>query len=196
MSANTLMALEQGRTRDPGFLKVAALCRALNLRMDELQASVAPSRTDAEAAMRHGIVSVGYEGWIIEEFVQELANAGVTTVVDVRLNAISRKPGFSKSRLSAALGEAGIDYRHLKNLGNPKTNREPFWTGRVAEGQAVFRDLLAGETAAEELGMLTRLAREQVVAVLCFEHDQGHCHREVVIDEVTKRQPLPVLALR
>ncbi|PPJ18215.1 hypothetical protein C5E45_10195 [Nocardia nova] len=43
-----------------------------------------------------------------------LAEAGVATVVDVRLTPISRKPGLSKTKLSAALAEAGIRYVHLR----------------------------------------------------------------------------------
>jgi hypothetical protein len=41
-------------------------------------------------AMTNGIVSVGYEGRTIDDFVTELQRAGVRTVADVRLNAISR----------------------------------------------------------------------------------------------------------
>jgi len=90
--------------------------------------------------MTHGIVSVGYEARTIDAFVAELQRAGVQTVADVRLNAISRKAGFSKTRLKEALAAAAIGYRHMRSLGNAKENRQPFWDGRVEQGRSVFRE--------------------------------------------------------
>lgn len=142
--------------------------------------------------MSHGVVSVGYEGRTIEGFVQSLVSAGVTAVADVRLNAISRKAGFSKSRLQAALADADIDYQHFRTLGNPKENREPFWTGRVLEGRATYRELLARDEQTSALSELGNLADRQVVAVLCFEHDHERCHRQVLIDELVQHSDIPV----
>ena len=45
------------------------------------------------------LIGVGYEGLTISEYIQVLRELQVTTLVDVRLNAISRKPGFAKTRL-------------------------------------------------------------------------------------------------
>ncbi|MCL2612391.1 MAG: DUF488 family protein [Nocardioidaceae bacterium] len=210
LSINTLMALEQGRTEDPGFFKVGAVCRALGVVLDDLHAEVSGQRSPAtatrstadtptnkeESPMSHGIVSVGYEGRDIDAFVSELVAAGVDTVADVRLNPISRKPGFSKTRLTEALERVGISYVHLRSLGNPKSNREPFWSGRAEEGKAVFRGLLEASDSSSALQRLSDMAGDQVVAVLCFENDHEQCHRQVVIDEVTRAHPVPVLALR
>jgi transcriptional regulator with XRE-family HTH domain len=194
LSVNTLMAVEQGRAHDPGFFKVAALCSALSLSLDELRQAIRTPPLEG-SVMTNGIVSIGYEGRTIEDFVTTLVAHGVGTVADVRLNPISRKPGFSKTKLTNALAEAGIEYRHWKSLGNPKANREPFWTGRAAEGQAMFRGLLRNKQSDEALTELTQLAGNQVVAVLCFEEDQRNCHRQVVIDEVTGRLPMAVVPL-
>lgn len=110
--------------------------------------------------MSHGIVSVGYEGRDIDGFVDELAAAGVDLVADVRLNPVSRKPGFSKTRLSEALAEVGIGYVHLRSLGNPTSNREPFRSGHVEYGRSVFRGLLAADEAAAALTYLSELAEK------------------------------------
>jgi transcriptional regulator with XRE-family HTH domain len=196
LSMNTLMKLEQGQTRDPGVLKIAAICRALSVSIDELihDAERHPPRRK-DTPMTHGIVSVGYEGRTIDAFVADLVSAGVRTVADVRLNAISRKTGFSKTRLREALATAGIDYRHMRSLGNAKENREPFWDGRVEEGRRVFRKALQSPEAESSLRELANLATEEVVAVLCFETDAEKCHRKVIIDEVVEAAPVPVVAL-
>lgn len=193
LSNNTLMKVEQGQTRDPGVLKVAALCRALSVSIDELVKEAEHSNLPRkDPAMTHGIVSVGYEGRTIDDFVIDLQRAGVQTVADVRLNAVSRKVGFSKSRLREALAAAGIGYRHMRSLGNAKENRQPFWDGRVEEGQRVFREALRAPDAEASLEELSELARDQIVAVLCFETDAEMCHRKVIIDHVVSATAVPI----
>lgn len=66
--------------------------------------------------MSGGVIGVGYQGREITEFVTALAHQGVTRLVDVRLTPTSRKRGFSKSTLRAALAEAGITYDHRREL--------------------------------------------------------------------------------
>jgi transcriptional regulator with XRE-family HTH domain len=196
LSSNTLMKVEQGQTRDPGVLKIAALCRALSMSIDDLVHDVEPNQHPLEVTpMTHGIVSVGYEGRTIDDFVAELVRADVKTVADVRLNAISRKAGFSKTRLRDALAAVGIEYRHMRSLGNVKENRAPFSEGRVEEGRRVYREALESPEAESSLEVLSALARNQVVAVLCFETDVEKCHRKVIIDEVVGVSEVPVAAL-
>ena len=59
------------------------------------------------------MIGLGYEGLSIDEFCSQVLTQGVSVVVDVRLNALSRKPGFSKNGLRAALAQAGVDYLHF-----------------------------------------------------------------------------------
>ena len=52
--------------------------------------------------------TIGYEGATLAAFLAALAQAGVTTLIDVRDAPISRKKGFSKTDLAAALRTAGF----------------------------------------------------------------------------------------
>lgn len=142
--------------------------------------------------MTGGIVSVGYEGREIGEFVADLVNRGVSTLVDVRLNPISRKAGFSKTRLADALAEHGIDYRHYRALGNPKENRAAFAKSPEV-GSAVIRDLLDTPAARMAISDLAGCTMREVVAVLCFERDHGACHRQVVVEAVVAKSGAPVI---
>lgn len=142
-----------------------------------------------------GLWSVGYEGREIDSFVALMGEARIRTVADVRLTPLSRKPGFSKNGLRQALRESGIDYRHFRSLGNPKSNRPPFWEGRAAEGRAAFRRVLGTDEAARDLDELAGLARRSRVAVLCFERDEARCHRYVVLRAVEERVPVSVISL-
>ena len=134
------------------------------------------------------VESVGYEGRNIDEFISDLIRRNIDVLVDVRLNAISRRRGFSKTALNNALDAAGIAYLHLRALGNPKENRPAFGGEKVEAGRAAYRELLVAPAAAAELEHLAELADERHVAVMCFERDEQHCHRKVVIDELVSLQ--------
>ena len=134
-----------------------------------------------------GVIGTGYEGKDITAFLEELAVWKIKTVVDVRLNPISRKKGFSKRALTGALSEAGIHYMHMPALGNPKDNREGFWLpGTPASKLASerFESLLDSDAASEKIIELTDLAAQQRVAVLCFEASELCCHRKHVLARV------------
>jgi uncharacterized protein (DUF488 family) len=135
---------------------------------------------------RTGVVGVGYEGQQAEQFVDELQSAGVDVVVDVRLTPISRKRGFSKRRLAENLAAAGIQYEHLRALGNPKDNRAGF-AGNSDELSAAlsrYAESLSNADAAAALGRVTELAASNRVAVLCFEASDHRCHRQFVLSHV------------
>ena len=119
-------------------------------------------RPDASAAF----VSVGYQERDIDEFVQLLVDNDVELLVDVRLNAISRKRGFSKTALSNTLATAGIGYRHERELGNPKDNREPFRQG-LASARKRYLALLSNGASAVYAEVVS-LAQTRRVALLCY----------------------------
>ncbi|MEG8276584.1 DUF488 family protein, N3 subclade [Streptomyces sp. AHA2] len=186
IAAGTLARLESEGAIQPGFFTVGAVAEALEVSLDELfrEAKVAP-----------GLWSAGYEGRDIDSFVASLLDSRIDVVADVRLTPISRKKGFSKTRLGQALAVAGIEYTHLRGLGNPKDNRAPFWDGRLDVGRARFRGLLRSDGAQADLDRLAEQARQSRVAVLCFEKDESRCHRQVVLETVRERAAVPVLPL-
>lgn len=134
------------------------------------------------------IYSVGYEGMTLDALVDRLAGAHVSVLVDVRLNAVSRKPGFSKKRLTAALEDAGIEYVHEKALGNPQDNRDSFRNGDGESGRSRMRAML-NNGGGEALNRLVDLASNQRVAVLCVERDHSRCHRDVITGMAVERNP-------
>lgn len=130
------------------------------------------------------IIGVGYEGVSIDDFTQALKNLNVTTLADVRLNPISRKPGFSKTKLQAALTAAGITYEHLRALGNPKDNRDGFYSTDPHERAAAssrYHKVLETVEGKGALARIRELADDGTVALLCFEHDESNCHRSLIL---------------
>ena len=147
------------------------------------------------SALKTGIVSVGYEGHDLETFVDLLLRHDVATLADVRLNAISRRVGFSKTKLSMSVADAGIKYLHLKSLGNPKDNRDAFHRGRMEEGVAKFKEVLSHDEAKSAIDALVTRAQTEVVAIMCFESDHLRCHRDVIIGELAVRAGASIMYL-
>jgi uncharacterized protein (DUF488 family) len=129
-------------------------------------------------------MGVGYEGASPEEVLDELNGRGVTTLVDVRLNPISRKKGFSKKSLSEFLTSHGIAYLHVPALGNPRDNRDAYAEVGTDEGDAArrrYRELLSEPAGAEAIQELAVLATTSSIAVFCYEHSELRCHRHEVL---------------
>ena len=133
------------------------------------------------------LATIGYEGATLAEVIGKLQGAGVGIVLDVRAVAASRRAGFSKTLLCNSLGEAGIDYRHLRALGTPKPGREAARKGRIAEMHAIFEEQLETPEAQMQLAEATEIAAERPAALLCFEADASGCHRRIVADRIRER---------
>jgi uncharacterized protein (DUF488 family) len=130
------------------------------------------------------ILTIGYEGATPPRLIDALRRAEVATLVDVRALANSRRPGFAKRALSAALGEAGIAYLHLPALGTPAAGREAVRAGRPAEMRRIFARHLEGTEAQAALADLRERASRDAVCLLCLEADPAHCHRTLVAEAV------------
>ena len=130
------------------------------------------------------IFTIGYEGSTVPEFVAALQKAGVERVIDVRALPLSRRPGFSKSPLRAALGESGIEYVHLKALGTPASGRAAARAGRHAELQHIYSGQLELPEAIAQAAQMLDLAREKPSALLCMEREPAHCHRTLLLKAV------------
>lgn len=138
-----------------------------------------------------GITGIGYEGKTLEKLIEDLVALEIGTLVDVRLNAISRKRGFSKRALGEALEDAGITYQHRPELGNARDNRAGFaeeWrteAGRSARQQ--YTETLQEADASKAIDELADLASRERVALLCFEASELHCHRRETLAAIRAR---------
>jgi uncharacterized protein (DUF488 family) len=134
------------------------------------------------------VMTVGYQGRTAEELVELLDAAGVKALVDVRLTPLSRKTGLSKHRLAARLADVGIDYVHLPPLGNPRENRDAFRRGDP-EARERYAARLGTPEARSALAQLADRARQDLVALMCFEHDASECHRTIVAGALADLEP-------
>lgn len=161
--------------------------------MDLSTQDLYPSRRGFGRFM-HTIFTIGYESTDIERFLAALRKAGVQIVADVRAVTVSRKKGFSKSKLAAHLEEAGIRYIHYGALGDPKPGREAARAGRYSEFQKIYGKHLASPQAQDALVALSHVAAHHPTCLMCFEREPDVCHRSIVARELAQ-SGAPVLDL-
>jgi uncharacterized protein (DUF488 family) len=130
--------------------------------------------------------TIGYEGAALDGFLSALSRARVSLVIDVRAIAVSRRKGFSKTALAAALAENGIDYLHLRDLGDPKPGREAAREGRLADFRRIYRAHLSGAAARIALNEAAKAATQQAACLLCYEAEPNGCHRSIVANELAR----------
>jgi len=124
------------------------------------------------------VYTVGYEGRDPAELVSLLHHHGIRVLIDVRLNAISRRRGFSKTALSQALADAGIEYVHERDLGNPKENRAGYRLGHKSAHRRY--ELHLQSHGSEAVLRVSDLVRSTPTALLCVEREPDSCHRTAV----------------
>jgi uncharacterized protein (DUF488 family) len=139
------------------------------------------------------LFTIGYEQTPAKAVLDELEQAGIKLLVDVRAIASSRRPGFSKSQLAAGLDERGISYLHLRGLGTPKEGREAARSGKYALLHKIYAAHLKTPQAKEELDELSALVKTSgPVCILCYERDHTHCHRQWIAEIIEERDGVKV----
>jgi uncharacterized protein (DUF488 family) len=132
------------------------------------------------------LATIGYEKSTLQDFIATLQHFEIEVLVDIRDRAQARRPGFSKSALSSAMEDAGIEYVHLKALGDPKEGREAARSGEFEKFIDIFSNVLNGDPAKEAIVIVERLARIKRICLMCYERDHIHCHRKMVSDSLEK----------
>lgn len=134
--------------------------------------------------------SIGYEKHKdVDRFAAHVAQSGMERLIDVRELPISRRRGFAKTALSKALADHGVEYVHLRSLGNPKRFRDLYKSGRAAEGEAAFRRILLTERM-EALFELASLVQEKRSTLMCWEDNEQLCHRRVILEALQSETDL------
>jgi uncharacterized protein (DUF488 family) len=132
------------------------------------------------------VFTIGYERRTPGELVDDLIAVEVSLLADVRELPLSRRRGFSKTALAAALNEAGIEYLHERALGNPKPCRDAWKRGDRAAGAAGYQAHLAGSAGEHVDALATRVAAGGV-CLLCVEQDAADCHRALLAEALRER---------
>ena len=141
------------------------------------------------------LFSIGYEKAAPDAFLAALRRAGVATLIDVRDLPLSRRAGFSKRQLAAAMDAAGIAYVHLRGLGTPPEGREANRRRDWSRFWRIVEEKLATVEAELDLQRAAEIAAAGPACLLCYEADWHICHRRRVGELLSERRGLRVCHL-
>jgi len=149
-------------------------------------------RLDDRPVARPAVHTAGYQGWLVDGFLNMLMRAGIRRLVDVRNNPIARRYGFHKSTLNRLCGKVGIEYMHEPRLGIPSGLRQNL--KRPSDYEALFARY-EGETLPREADAVNRVAglmSGKPTVLMCMETDPQRCHRSRLAKAVAQVAALPV----
>jgi uncharacterized protein (DUF488 family) len=134
------------------------------------------------------LLTIGYEGKSLENYLNLLLRASVTVLCDVRRNPLSRKYGFAKSTLRQACDGVGIRYEHLPELGIDSAERRELNT--QADYDALFA-VYERESLPHQAAALAKIrgwikADGERVALTCYEAEPCQCHRHCVAEALER----------
>jgi uncharacterized protein (DUF488 family) len=135
------------------------------------------------------IYTIGHNKKSLRQFIQLLRQAGVTKVIDIRLNNTSQLVGFAKKGdLVFILELVGIEYEHLPQLAPTKEMLKKFKQDKNwDEYEEAYLQLL------DERGSVALLKQypeaDQIVCFLCAEDKPDRCHRRLLAEHIQSRHP-------
>jgi uncharacterized protein (DUF488 family) len=156
------------------------------------------------------IATVGVYGTTLETFLRTLREANVGQVIDVRQRRGVRGSEYAwanAQRLQSALAEAGIDYRHHKELAPTTELRELQYreddragVGKRSRSELApeyveryVREILAHADLAPIVAGLPGAA---IGALLCVERDPEACHRSLIAERLAGEHGFSVVHLK
>ncbi len=157
-----------------------------------------------------GVATIGVYGFYLDSFLAALREANVGQLLDVRQRRGVRGPEYAwanSQRLQAALADAGIEYRHHKELAPTTELRQLQYAedARTGVGKR-SRERLAPEYVerytheildqAELEPLVQALPRGGPAALLCVEREPEACHRSLIAERLRDEHGLSVEHLR
>jgi uncharacterized protein (DUF488 family) len=152
------------------------------------------------------LVTIGVYGSTVDEFLDALRAADVDVLLDVRQRRGVRGPEYAwanSRRLQQALAEAGIGYRHLKELAPTTEMRQAQYAADAAKGEGkrtrtvlsdaytrAYVERILDPADLDEL--LGGLDESITAALLCVERDARACHRGLIADRLADEYGVPV----
>ncbi|MES0489580.1 MAG: DUF488 family protein [Leptospirales bacterium] len=156
--------------------------RILGEKSSGMMPKESPAKTNAE------FFTMGYEGITVDQYLNNIVQQEISAVIDVRKNPISMKYGFSKTQLSKMLGNIGVNYQHMPDLGIESASRQDL--SSFGKYQQLF-DEYEQSTLNYQHKAINAIAESYYenkrVMLTCFEKDYNYCHRSRVSNAIEKK---------
>ena len=156
------------------------------------------------------LATIGVYGFDAASFMEALRGADVRVLIDVRQRRGVRGREYAwanAARLQAALEEAGIDYRHAKELAPTTELRQLQYAedARAGVGKRSRVELAPEYVTRYTAEILDPVGVEPIMealpagargAILCVERDPEACHRSLIAARVADGHGVAVTHLR
>jgi uncharacterized protein (DUF488 family) len=156
------------------------------------------------------VATIGVYGFTAQTFLERLREAGVGVLVDVRQRRGVRGSEYAwanSTRLQATLAEAGIEYRHHKELAPTTELRQLQYreddrqgVGKRSRTQLAreYRERYIAEILdrADLDALVAELPTDRATALMCVERDPEACHRSLIAERLAGQYGLDELHLR
>lgn len=133
--------------------------------------------------------TIGHSTRPIGEFTDLLRAHDIALLLDVRTIPRSRyNPQFNIDTLAQSLREAGLQYRHLPELGGlRKPNKDSVNDGWRNASFRGYADYMQTEEFLNALEDLIAEGRLHPTAIMCAEAVPWRCHRSLIADALVSR---------
>jgi uncharacterized protein (DUF488 family) len=152
------------------------------------------------------VATIGVYGWVLEDWLRALGDAGVVVVVDVRQKRGVRGAEYAwanAKRLEAAIEGAGIGYRHELALAPTTEIRQVQYeedrrqgvgkrSRRASSPEYVERYTREILDRADLDAFVASLPDDGAAALLCVEHEPELCHRSLIAARLEARHGVRV----
>jgi uncharacterized protein (DUF488 family) len=156
------------------------------------------------------VATIGVYGFTAQTFLERLREAGVGVLVDVRQRRGVRGSEYAwanSTRLQATLAEAGIEYRHHKELAPTSELRQLQYreddrqgVGKRSRTQLAreYRERYIAEILdrADLDALVAELPNDRATALMCVERDPEACHRSLIAERLAAQYGLEALHVR
>ena len=123
------------------------------------------------------IFTVGYEGLMLDGFLDLLLRNGITRLIDVRCNPVARRFGFHKSTMERHCQDLAIQYTHLPELGIPSSKRADLNDPKAYSRLFDYYEKAILPAHRASLESVVSLMRSEPSALMCMEANAECCHR-------------------
>lgn len=156
-----------------------------------INSDVSERTKEKRPTAERAIYTAGYEGKTVDEFLNLLLESGISRLIDIRYNPISRRYGFHKSTLTRLSSFLGIDYQHIPSLGIPGSEREAL--NSVSQYQVLFENYrFQLPSHKDALKDVIGLLESQPSVLVCMESNPLCCHRNVLANYLETLTDMPI----
>lgn len=144
--------------------------------------------------MKGTLFTIGYSGYMINDFISELQKYKINVLIDVRSDPFSQRyPDYNKPNLESILKRNGIYYRNYAVEFGARQEERRFYS---LDGFMNFELFVQSEQfKVGERKIIDSLSQGYHIVLMCAEKDPVQCHRAIMVAPQFYRQGYEIIHL-